>query len=104
MYKNYDNSLMNTVSMTPTQKNKYKKYDLHYLKQLKNFHEMQELKAKNIHFHNQMMKRNTIANYKNEIDRINGEMNKSKLKGITIESLKMRKEALEKMIKDELNK
>ena len=47
MYKIIPSSTLAVSNLSAAQKKKMKKYDnLHYLKQLKNFHEMQEMKAK----------------------------------------------------------
>ena len=66
----------NRLGSSVAEKNK-KKYSMHYLQQLDNFHEMQEMKAKNIAYRNEILKKQKIANYKNELDRITGEMPKS---------------------------
>ena len=92
MYKIIPSSTVAVANLTASQKKKMKKYDnLHYLKQLKNFHEMQEMKVKNINYRNHMLSRQKIVNYRNELDRLNGEISQSVFKGVTHEHLNKRK-------------
>ena len=101
MYKIIPSSTVSVANLTASQKKKMKKYDnMHYLKQLKNFHEMQEMKVKNINYRNKMLERQKIANYKNELDRVNGLIGQSVLKNITHDTLKKRRNELNSMIEN----
>ena len=101
MYKIIPSSTTAIANLTASQKKKMKKYDnMHYLKQLKNFHEMQEMKVKNINYRNKMLERQKIANYKNELDRVNGLISQSVLRGVTHDQLNKRKKELNEMIKN----
>ena len=101
MYKIIPSSTVSVANLTASQKKKMKKYDnMHYLKQLKNFHEMQEMKVKNINYRNKMLERQKIANYKNELDRVNGLIGQSVLKSVTHDTLKKRRKELKDMIEN----
>ena len=101
MYKIIPSSTTAIANLSASQKKKMKKYDnMHYLTQLKNFHEMQEMKVKNINYRNKMLERQKIANYKNELDRVNGLISQSVLKNITHEQLDKRKKELNAMIEN----
>ena len=101
MYKIIPSSTVSIANLTASQKKKMKKYDnMHYLTQLKNFHEMQEMKVKNINYRNKMLERQKISNYKNELDRVNGLIGQSVLKSVTHDTLKNRKDELNDMIKN----
>ena len=101
MYKIIPSSTTAIANLTASQKKKMKKYDnMHYLKQLKIFHEMQEMKVKNINYRNKMLERQKIANYKNELDRVNGLISQSVMKNITHEQLDKRKKELNAMIEN----
>ena len=101
MYKIIPSSTVSIANLTASQKKKMNKYDnMHYLTQLKNFHEMQEMKVKNINYRNKMLERQKIANYKNELDRVNGLISQSVLKSVTHDQLKKRKSELKDMIEN----
>ena len=101
MFKILPSSTVAVSNLSASQKKKMKKYDnLHYLKQLKNFHEMQEMKAKNINYRNHILSRQKITNYKNELDRVNGLISQSVLKGVTHDQLDKRKQEINEMIKN----
>ena len=101
MYKIIPSSTTAVANLSASQKKKMKKYDnMHYLKQLKNFHEMQEMKVKNINYRNKMLERQKISNYKNELDRVVGLISQSVLKNITHEHLDKRKKELNAMIEN----
>ena len=51
---------------------KQKNKSLHYLRQLKAIMEARETKAKSIHFRNNLIQREKVANYPNELDRMRG--------------------------------
>ena len=56
MFKNHTSSKIAVENLTEAQKKKYKHFDNNnYLKQLKNFHEMNEAKAKSINFRNKLL-------------------------------------------------
>ena len=58
MFKIIPSSTVSVANLSAAQKKKIKKYDnLHYLKQLQNFNEMQEMKVKNINYRNKMLER-----------------------------------------------
>ena len=61
---------------------------------------MQEMKVKNINYRNNMLEREKIANYKNELDRVNGLIGQSVLKGVTHNQLNKRKKELSSMIEN----
>ena len=61
---------------------------------------MQEMKVKNINYRNKMLERQKIANYKNELDRVNGLISQSVMKNVTHDTLKKRKDELNDMIKN----
>ena len=97
MYQVYFNPLENA---SPQKKNKFKKYNMHYLKQLKNYHEMIEAKATNIRYRNNILARQKIANYKNEKDRIQGLIDSAAMRSIRHVNLEKRKHDLDEMIKN----
>ena len=79
----------------------YKKFDnLHYLKILKDEQEFREAKSKSINYRRKMLERQKIANYKNELDRVNGLISQSVMKNVTHDTLKKRKDELNDMIKN----
>ena len=71
---------------------------MHYLTQLKAIMEARETKAKSIQFRNNLIQREKVANYQNELDRMKGGLTQSELKGLT--AVKSRLEKLESMIKE----
>ena len=79
---------------------KQNKKSLHYLRQLKAIMEARETKAKSIHFRNNLLERQKVANYQNELDRMRGGLTQSELKGLTAGAFKSRLEKLESMIKE----
>ena len=89
------------TNLTAAQKKKYNNYDnMHYMKQLKNFHELQELKAASVNYRRNMINRQKIVNYRNEIDRIDGVLSQSVFKHFSHAHLKKRKDQLNEMIKN----
>ena len=101
MFKNYTTSKIAVENLTEAQKKKYKHFDNNnYLKQLKNFHEMHEAKAKSINFRNKLLERQKIANYQNEVERIRGVMSQTNMNERTMEGMKKREEELKEMIKN----
>ena len=80
------------------EKQKYK--SLRYLRQLKAIMEARETKAKSIHFRNNLIQREKVANYQNELDRMRGALTQAELKGLTAGAFKSRLEKLESMIKE----
>ena len=101
MYKIIPSSTTAVANLSASQKKKMKNYDnMHYLKQLKNSHEMQEMKVKNINYRNKLLERQKIANYKNELDRVNGLISQSVMKNVTHEQLDKRKKELNAMIEN----
>ena len=77
-----------------------KKYNSHYLNQLKKLHELRKMKAVNLAYRNEILKKQKINNYQNELDRITGEMSKSIFKNnISLDSMKRREQELKEMIK-----
>ena len=79
---------------------KQKKKSLHYLRQLKAILEARETKAKSIHFRNNLLERQKVANYQNELDRMKGGLTQAELKGLTAGAFKSRLEKRESMIKE----
>ena len=72
---------------------------MHYLKQIQKLHEFHETKAKSVNFRRNLLIKQKASNYKNELDRVNGEIAKSVMKGITHTQLTKRKDELGEMIK-----
>lgn len=95
-------SAIATANLTSAQRRKYKNLDNpHYLKRLQKFHELQELREKNINYRRNILNRQKIANYRNELDRINGVLSQSIMKGgLTHEHLNDRKKQLKQMIEN----
>ena len=81
---------------------KQKKKSLHYLRQLKAIMEARETKAKSIHFRNNLIQREKVANYQNELDRMRGALTQAELKGLTAGAFKSRLEKTR--INDKRNK
>ena len=101
MLKNYTSTHAAIANLTAAQKKKYKKFDnTHYLKQLNHFHEMQEAREKSVAYRRHMLNRQKIANYRNEIDRIDGVLSQTVLKHASHQHLKNRKQELGEMIKN----
>ena len=67
--------------------NHHKKNDilknLHYFERVKDQMEKHELRAKSIQFRRNLLERQRVANYTNELDRVRGELSKSVLPGQT---------------------
>ena len=75
------------------------KKSLHYYKIVKDTMEAHETKAKSSHFRKNLLERQKVTNYQNEIDRLRGELNQATLRGLTTASLNSRIEELEKITK-----
>ena len=101
MFKKNKSSNVAVANLTEAQKKKYFNLDnMNYFKQLKNFHEMQEVKAKNVAYRNRILQRQKISNYHNELDRVRGELSKTTLGGVTHNIIKKREDELKEMIKN----
>ena len=99
MFKAKTTSSIAIANLSEAQKKMHKKYDnTIYLKQLKNFHEMHEAKAKSNHFRRNLLERSKVANYHNEIDRIRGVLSQTNMSHTTKEHLKKREDELKDMI------
>ena len=97
----YETSQLALNNLVASRNKMYKKYDnTHYLKILKDEQEFRDTKAKSINYRRKMLERQKIANYKNELDRVNGLIGQSVLKGITHEQLDKRKKELNAMIEN----
>ena len=59
------------------------KNNLTYFTHLKSQMEKHELRAKSFHFRRNLLERQKVANYTNELDRIMGELSKTVLHGQT---------------------
>ena len=99
---NYETSAIAIANLSEARKKKYSHFDnTAYLERLYKEHKFRKTKDKNISYRNKMLERQKIANYKNEIDRINGELSQSIMRGnLTIEHLEKRKEQLNEMIEN----
>jgi hypothetical protein len=73
------------------------KQNITYYKMLKDQMERHELRAKSIHFRRNLLERQTVANYTNELDRVRGELSKSVIAGTTRSGLLRRAEQLKKL-------
>ena len=73
---------------------------MHYLKQIQKLHEFHATKAKNVNFGRNLLIKQKSANYKNELDRVKGEIAKSVMKGTTHDHLIKRRDELGEMIKN----
>ena len=97
----YETSEIALQNLVASRNKMYKKYDnLQYLKQLKDEHKFREMKGKNINHRRKMLERQKIANYKNELDRVNGLISQSVLKTVTHDQLDKRKKELKDMIEN----
>jgi hypothetical protein len=95
----YESSAIAIANLSAAQKKMHNKYDnTNYLKQLQGLHEFHETKAKSIHFRRNLLNRQKIANYQNEIDRIRGVLSQTNMNHITKEHLKKREDELKDMI------
>ena len=93
----------NYVGSALTEKHK-KNYGMHYTRQLKKFHELQEMKAKNVAYRNEILKKQKINNYRNELDRITDVLSNSVFKNHTShDTLKKRKQELDEMFKNNIS-
>jgi len=98
---NYENSSIAMFNLAEARNKKYKNLDnSYYAKQLKNIQEFKKNKGKSVNFRRNMVLRQKAANYKNEIDRIHGEIQQSITKNLTHDLLDKRKSELEEMIKN----
>ena len=68
--------------------------NLHYFELVKDQMEKHELKAKSIQFRKNLLERQRVANYKNELDRVRGELSKTVLHGETRSGLTQREKHL----------
>ena len=97
----YESSAIAIANLSAAQKKMHKKYDnTNYLKQLQGLHEFHETKGKSIHFRRNLLNRQKIANYHNELHRIKGVMSQTVLKGMTHAHLEKRAEQLNEMVKN----
>jgi len=97
----YETSEIALNNLVASRNKMYNKYDnLHYLKQLKEENKLREAKGKSLNYRRKMLERQKIANYKNELDRVNGLIGQSVLKNITHEQLDKRKKELNAMIEN----
>ena len=98
---NYETSGIALTNLVEARKKSYKKHDnMHYLKQIQKLHEFHETKAKNVNFRRNLLNKQKAANYKNELDRVKGEIAKSIMKNVTHDQLIKRKDELGEMIKN----
>ena len=74
--------------------------NIHYLEQLKKENEFREAKGKSLNYRKKMLERQKITNYKNELDRVNGLVSQSVLRGVTHDQLDKRKKELKDMIEN----
>ena len=78
--------------------NHHKKNDilknLHYFALVKDQMEKHELRAKSLRFRRNLVERQRVANYTNELDRVRGELSKSVLHGETRSGLAQREKHL----------
>ena len=98
----YKTSSIALANLSEARKKKYSHFDnTAYLERLYKEHKLRKLKDKNISYRNKMLERQKITNYKNELDRVNGLLSQSIMKGnLTNEHLEKRKEQLNEMIKN----
>ena len=101
MNSSYETSKLALNNLVASRNKMYKKFDnLHYLKILKDEQEFREAKSKSINYRRKMLERQKIANYKNELDRVNGLISQSVMKNVTHDTLKKRKDELNAMIEN----
>jgi hypothetical protein len=67
---------------------------LHYYKNLKNQLDAHETKARSIQFRNNVLERQKVNNYNNELDRVRGELSNSVLRGNSRDHLIKRRNEL----------
>jgi hypothetical protein len=92
------NKLMRHFKKSRTAPNIHNKsYPIHYLKRLIKERELHEEIDKSINLRNDILEKQKIGNYTNELNRIRGEMSRSIFKGQTIEKMEARKRHLIKM-------
>ena len=97
----YESSAISIANLSAAQKKMHKKYDnTNYLKQLQGLHEFHETKGKSVNFRRNLLNRQKIANYQNELHRITGIMSQTVMRGITHDHLAQRKEQLDEMVKN----
>ena len=70
---------------------------IHYWKRVKHMMELHETKEKSIHFRKKMLQAQIKTNYQNEFDRLRGALAHSVLSEQSMQTLKNRVDALEKM-------
>lgn len=97
----YETSEIALNNLVASRNKMYKKYDnLQYLKNLKEENKLREAKGKSLNYRKKMLERQKIANYKNELDRVNGLISQSVMKGVTHDQLNKRKKELNAMIEN----
>ena len=97
----YETSKIALDNLVASRNKMYKKFDnLHYLKILKDEQEFRETKSQSLNYRRKMLERQKIANYKNELDRVNGLIGQSVLKSVTHDQLNKRKKELNAMIEN----
>ena len=79
---------------------KQMKHHLDYYKQVKALMEAHQTRAKSIHFRNHALQRQKIANYQNEKERIDGEMNHNNNRGLGTRLLLRRRVELDRMMRE----
>ena len=70
---------------------------LHYYKQLQKQLDAHQTKEASIVLRKKFLERQKVANYQNEYDRIRGMIAQNDRKGVSVEHLKEKKKALEKL-------
>ena len=70
---------------------------IHYWKRVKHMMELHETKEKSIHLRKKMLQAQIKTNYQNEFDRLRGALAHSVLSEQSMQTLKNRVDALEKM-------
>jgi hypothetical protein len=73
---------------------KWSNRSLHYYKNLKNQLDAHETKARSIQFRNNVLERQKVNNYNNELDRVRGELSNSVLRGNSRDHLIKRRNEL----------
>ena len=83
--------------ITPT--DKQISMSMHYLNQLKDIHEAREAKTTSIHFRRNLLERQKVKIYQNELDRIRGQISHNEMRNLSSHALNKRTETLEKITK-----
>jgi hypothetical protein len=73
---------------------KWSNRSLHYYKNLKNQLDAHETKARSIQFRNNVLERQKVNNYNNELDRVRGELSNTVLRGNSRDHLIKRRNEL----------